>query len=174
MPPERILIIRHGEEHGEAGVDENGAPEKHSLTVRGWQRASALVRFFAPRDAGGDLAPDAIFASRIGEGSETRRPQQTATPLAAMLSQVPFVTTHLKTEVPALMADVLGRSGTVLIVWEHSMIPACVNQLPNPPAVPGEWPKTSYDLVWILDRAADGWTFVQREQELLADGSDDP
>ena len=51
MPAQKIMIIRHAEKpehHGPRGVDENGDEDKKSLTVRGWQRAGALVQFFAP------------------------------------------------------------------------------------------------------------------------------
>jgi len=51
MPAQKIMIIRHAEKpehHGPRGVDENGNEDKESLTVRGWQRAGALVQFFGP------------------------------------------------------------------------------------------------------------------------------
>jgi broad specificity phosphatase PhoE len=48
----KIMFIRHGEKPDDNGsvraVDENGAHDPNELTVRGWQRAGALVRFFAP------------------------------------------------------------------------------------------------------------------------------
>ena len=45
------MIIRHAEKHNggrERGVNLEGIHTKHELTVRGWLRAGALVRFFAP------------------------------------------------------------------------------------------------------------------------------
>ena len=51
---ERIMVIRHAEkpdEHGRVGgVDPAGKADEHALSPLGWQRAGALVRFFAPRD----------------------------------------------------------------------------------------------------------------------------
>ena len=50
-------------------------------------------------------------------GSHSRRPLQTVTPLAEALKLAP-VTTHTKGEEQALVADALGRPGTVLICWQ--------------------------------------------------------
>lgn len=168
MAPSRIMIIRHGESHDKPGVDAPDKSDEHSLDVRGWQRAGALARFFRPHEGPTDLTPDAIFASKIAEGSESKRPQQTVAPLAALLG-LKVGTDHGKTEPNALMAQVLGCHGIVLVAWEHSVIPKLVAALPKPPpGVPEQWPKHRYDLVWIFDRAADGWRFTERAQGVLA------
>lgn len=162
------MIIRHGESHDAPGVDAPDKPDKHSLDVRGWQRAGALARFFRPRDGATDLTPDTIFASKIAAGSETKRPQQTVAPLAALL-ELTVRADHTKTEPEAVMAQVMACHGIVLVAWEHSVIPKLVAALPDsPPGVPAEWPKHRYDLVWIFDREADGWRFTEREQDVLA------
>ena len=168
MAPARIMIIRHGESHDEPGVDQPDKPDEHSLDVRGWQRAGALARFFRPQAGPIDLTPDAIFASKIAKGSESKRPQQTVEPLAALLGLSVHIE-HTKTEPEALMAEVLACAGIVLVAWEHSVIPKLVAALPEPPSgVPAEWPTKRYDLVWILDRSADGWHFEEMEQDVLA------
>lgn len=168
MAPSRIMIMRHGESHDAPGVDAPNTPDKHSLDVRGWQRAGALVRFFRPLGGTSDMTPDSIFASKIAEGSETKRPQQTVAPLAALLG-LPVRADHPKSAAAALMAEVVREEGTVLIAWEHSVIPDLVAALPGSPAsVPGEWPSERYDLVWIFDRRADGWRFSQARQDVLA------
>jgi hypothetical protein len=88
MAPHRILIIRHAEKPHEPpcenddGVKKSGEIDKESLTVRGWQRAGALVHFFTSE---ADLSPDAIFAAGIGEIRPSRRPKQTLMPLAEWL-----------------------------------------------------------------------------------------
>ena len=50
----KIMLIRHAErpsaDKSIRGVTQEGIKNKEELTVRGWQRAGALVRFFAPRD----------------------------------------------------------------------------------------------------------------------------
>jgi len=86
-----IMIVRHAEKpttvNDEHGVRPDGEHDRHSLTVRGWTRAGALVGLFAPRhgEPKTSLArPAAIYAaSHAGDGS--RRPIQTVTPLAEWL-----------------------------------------------------------------------------------------
>ncbi|XYD09105.1 histidine phosphatase family protein [Methylobacterium sp. NMS12] len=169
MGPERILIIRHAEQHGAPGIDSDGRLDEHSLTVRGWQRAGALIPFFL---SGGALVPtpDAIFTSAVAPGSESRRPQQTVAPLHAVLrerGEVAYDERFTKPETEALMAEVMTRGGTVLIAWEHSCIPACVAALRDAPSVPSDWPDDRYDLVWSLERRGSRWTFTQIAQRLL-------
>ena len=52
MPATKIMIIRHAERPPDDGlihgVNMSGTKDPEELTVRGWQRAGALVRFFAP------------------------------------------------------------------------------------------------------------------------------
>ena len=66
------------------------------------------------------------------------------------------------------MRDVMQRSGSVLICWEHSVISAAIAALPHAPTVPHEWPGGRYDLIWILDRHGPGWRFTEQPQGLLA------
>lgn len=166
MPPTRIRFLRHAEEHGSPGLNGSGCSDFHSLTLRGWQRAGALVRFLTPRN-GEPLST--VFASKIGPGSETKRPQETAEPLMALLgSRCDYVTDHLKPDVEALMRDVLRREGEVIVFWEHSRLPDCLKAVTSNKDVPAEWPKRRYDLVWTLSRAETEWDFSVSEQSLLA------
>ncbi len=52
MACDKIMLIRHAErpnaDKSLRGVGFDGRKDKESLTVRGWQRAGALARFFAP------------------------------------------------------------------------------------------------------------------------------
>jgi broad specificity phosphatase PhoE len=170
MAPHRILIIRHAEKPHEPpcenddGVTWTGAIDKESLTVRGWQRAGALVHFFTSE---ADLSPDTIFAAGIGEESPSHRPKQTLMPLAEWLG-IRIHDSHPKDEVKPLVSDVLGRNGIVLISWEHHRIPDVVALLPHAPAAPAKWPDERFDVVWILDRDGEGWKFSQLPQMLLA------
>ena len=58
----KIMIIRHAEKHQhgshDRGVNEDGRPAHHELTVRGWQRAGALVHLFAPPGGLPDVCQD--------------------------------------------------------------------------------------------------------------------
>ena len=181
MPADQIIVIRHAQKPTHKpkhiGIREDGTADPESLTVRGWQHAGALAAVFAGPGSGAADAlvarPDVIFAAsagkkkaRIGDkevevGSHSRRPLQTVTPLAEALKLAP-VTTHTKGEEQALVADALGRPGTVLICWQHQNIAAIGNLIVgNNTTVPQSWPEDRYDLIYVFDRAGDAWSFRQ-------------
>lgn len=169
MSPSRIMIIRHAEEHEVPGITSEGQADPQSLTVRGWQRAGALVPFFCSGERGLST-PNTIFASGVASGSESKRPQQTVAPLHAVLREkgrISYSEAYSKQDTSALMAEVTTRSGIVLIAWNHSRIPDCVTALPNPPRAPNDWPGDRYDLVWVLDPTGQGWSFSEIPQQLL-------
>lgn len=164
------MIIRHAEEHEVDGITEEGQADPQSLTVRGWQRAGALVPFFCSGGSGVST-PDAIFASAIAPDSQSRRPQQTVAPLHAALrkrGRVSYSEAFAKPDTSALMAEVMTQPGIVLVAWNHSCIADCITALPNPPQAPGKWPDDRYDLVWVLDPTGIGWAFSEVPQLLLA------
>jgi broad specificity phosphatase PhoE len=176
MPPDRIIFIRHAEksDDGTDGVTEDGILDPESLTVRGWQRAGALIAFFCAQPK---MKPSTIFASGIGHGSKSNRPMETVRPLAARLNEigkVTFNTAHLKDDVQPLMNDVLSMEDTVLVCWEHKHIPELAARLPSMPLSPKIWPDSRFDVVWIFDRAGSGWIFSQMLQRLLPQDGDKP
>jgi hypothetical protein len=71
------MLIRHAErpnaDKSIRGVTPEGVKNKEELTVRGWQRAGALVRFFAPRDNRFDhlalARPEHLFACKARKGN---------------------------------------------------------------------------------------------------------
>jgi broad specificity phosphatase PhoE len=87
-----IMLIRHAEKplhpYGSPrGVNPDGQPDPHSLTVTGWIRAGALVELLAPSrgDPPGELRrPDTIYASAHA-GGHSKRSMQTVGPLASRL-----------------------------------------------------------------------------------------
>ena len=179
---DQVIIIRHAEkptaQPKRHGVREDGTDDKESLTVRGWQRAGSLAAVFAlpgahPVEAAPLKQPGVIFAAGVGKkrvkiggktatvGSNSRRPLQTVTTMAALLGLTP-VTDHLKGEEAALVEDALVRSGTVLICWQHEDIPKIGNLIMgNATTVPQSWPEDRYDLIWVFDRKASTWRFRQ-------------
>ena len=182
-----ILLIRHGEkpaaEAGDPdfgkGLTESGEEDKHSLAVRGWQRAGAWAVLFGSGAGNVDYpAPGAVYAANpdlpaTDGASRTRRPWQTVAPLCRRLAITP-VTTYAVGEEDRLVADVLGRAGVVLISWEHKKIgraiaPAIVAGGPAPPRLVPDWDRTRYDVVWRFDRAEVGaaWSFRQSCPRLL-------
>jgi hypothetical protein len=181
----RIMIIRHAEKHTEdgreRGVNIEGVHARHELTVRGWQRAGALVRFFAPAGglpAGAPIStPRSIFASAATPESQSLRAQRTVEPLAAALG-VPIHTTHADGEEAAVAAAAMVAASPVLISWHHSHIPALARIIAGDGlGCPPHWPEARFDVVWILDRgdsAAGPWRFSQVPQRLFAQDRDEP
>ncbi len=179
----RIMIIRHAEKPGDAdpdhGVSLYGVHDKHDLTVRGWQRAGALVRFFAPIGAGGDpgiSVPATIMASAATPTSPSLRAQHTVRPLAAALG-IGMVVAHADGEEPSIAAAAIAAPFPVLIAWHHNHIVRLVRALGGKAIeCPAAWPDDRFDLVWVLDQAepATPWTFSQRAQRLLPGDRDQP
>jgi broad specificity phosphatase PhoE len=177
MPPTTIMLIRHGEKPvvpPPYGVNADGDQDKHSLSVRGWQRAGALVPFFRWPRVEGIVTPAAIYASAVSEQAvlvegddvaKSLRPQQTVTPLAAALS-LDVVTQWTVGQEPQLAAALRGVQGAVLVAWEHKHIPVIAAQFTT--AAPTAWPDDAYDVVWLLQENAGTYTFAERQQNLLA------
>lgn len=169
MGVSKLMLIRHAEkpvEGGPRGVDLAGRPDKDSLIPLGWQRAGALVRLFAPLGASvpGLAVPDAIFAAGPSARSPSTRSWRTVQPLAAALG-LEVNLQHGKREEAALAAAVRATGGAVLVAWAHEFIPAIVAAFG--PAEPRKWPDDRFDLVWVLDRAGDGWSFTAVPQRVL-------
>ncbi len=181
MPaPDKIMIIRHAEKPETpppAGITANGATDEHSLIVRGWQRAGALVSFFTRPSAPGVDVPTYIYAAKFDaadaddDDGHSMRPIETVTPLSEKLAiSDPSFSLNVDFAVgqeSALVADVQARAGIVLIAWEHHHIPLIGAKLSSD--APNKWPGSRVDLVWILLRAANGsYIFSQVPQLLLA------
>jgi hypothetical protein len=173
----KIMIIRHAEKHQhgsyDRGVSEDGRPAHHELTVRGWQRAGALVHFFAPPgglpESGPVHTPRSIFASDATRESPSLRAMHTVGPLAAAL-RVPINHAFAEEEEADLAAVVVAAPSPVLIAWHHGAIPRLVRKIAGRvPDCPVHWPDERFDLIWILDREAPGasWSFSQVTQQLL-------
>jgi hypothetical protein len=126
----RIMVIRHAEKADNAGtiigVDIKGNQDPEELTVRGWQRAAALTRFFAPTD--GHFrdqrieTPAAIFASKVVPHSKSLRSQHTVGPLADILGTKKLRLDFSEGQDEQLISAAKGIDGVVLISWHHGAI----------------------------------------------------
>lgn len=190
-PPSKILLIRHGEkpadppdENGPRDIREDGTPGKgHSLIVPGWQRAGALIGFFAPYNATPAnsfiAVPDYIYAAN--PQGESERPAETVTPLARWLNYAPgssqFTFSYsIGKDEEKLVDDVLQLSGNVLICWEHKNIyPNIVSHINDKYPISNysemsKWPDL-FGLVWVLDYNSDQgqYTWNRTAQNLMPD-----
>ena len=177
MPgPDKIMLIRHAEKPQPgvpipAGVDENGNNDPHSLLVRGWQRAGALVAFFSAPTRAGIAVPSVIFGSGVTSDpsvipmdAQSLRPQETVGPLHDKTG-IALRTDVAVGDEAGLIAALKACDGVVLVAWEHKRIPIVAGGfIDNPP----EWGER-FDAVWVLDRGPDGsYALAILNQDLLA------
>jgi hypothetical protein len=178
MPATKIMLIRHAEkpDDKDGGVDQKGNADKHDLIVRGWQRAGALVQFFAnPRDSNGPIErPATIFATEPSSQTASKRPLHTVTPLKQWLD-ISIDSTITEGSEQDLVTKAIASNGVVLIAWHHEKIPAIANLILQNQSAPQKWPGDRFDVVWIFSRAAASapWTFSQAPQLLLSGDSPD-
>ncbi|SRR5579883_2039876 len=173
----KIMLIRHAEkpvDSGPKGVLSSGEEDLESLIVQGWVRAGALACLLAQASEtiqNPELAqPQFLYASGIGRHSNSRRPQQTITPLSEKL-RLSINTNYLKGQENEMVANALTCDGVVLICWEHQEIPSIANQiLGNATTVPQQWLGSRFDLIWVFDLnpTSGRYSFKQVPQYLLA------
>lgn len=182
MPATKIMLIRHAEKPSDdgsvAGVSPAGQTDPDALVVRGWQRAGALVRFFAPlHGAFADqrlATPDVIFASSVAKHGKSWRPKQTVLELASAL-RLTLDLRFAKGDEAGLVESATAANGRVLIAWEHEAIPDIANRILGSNTIcPQKWPPLRFDIVWIFDRLGNGWSFAQVPQLLLSGDSPQP
>lgn len=182
MACDKIMLIRHAERPDRArdsrGVSLDGRKDEESLSVRGWQRAGALARFFAPREGCfGHPAlarPNALYACKATPNDPSLRPQHTLAPLAELLG-VELDRHYLHGDEAALVERVVATEGPALIAWKHDAMHVIANAIVgNSTTAPQRWPYDCYDIVWVFDRLAVGWSFAQIPQRLLAGDRADP
>ncbi len=172
----KIMLVRHAErpsaDKSIRGVTPEGVKNKEELTVRGWQRAGALARFFAPRDnhfVHPSLArPEILFACKAGPAAPSLRPQHSLLPLASLI-EAELNCDFYEGQEKELVQTVIVAQGTVLVAWKHNTMQVIANSiLGNKTSAPQYWPLDRFDLVWVFDRRGGAWTFVQVPQLLLA------
>jgi hypothetical protein len=142
--PAQVILLSHAEK----------PPAGPELNEAGLRRAKALAELFRtdPRvRAHGSVA--AIFAMEPADANGSVRPIRTMEPTAAALRLT--IDTRFKREDVKALAKAIRREAafdgkTVVICWEHKMIPAIAAALgwSNPPAL---WPDGVYDRLWVLD-----------------------
>ena len=151
LGPRQIILVRHGEKD----IPEN-SPD---LNARGFARAAALPSFFTRNSEVLAFGPIAsIYAMKPKDEDGSRRPIQTVTPTAKVLG-LPIhadLTKKMVTElVNAVIHDPEAQGKTVLICWEHKMIPI-ITEAFGATSAPKDWDGSIYDRAWILRTTANG------------------
>ena len=170
--PYQILLIRHAEKpipQRVQGVRRRGKLDEHSLSVRGWQRAGALIRFFQHPYADGIRVPTHLVSERFDRSApdDSRRTRQTLTPLSQAMG-LPIEAHLMKTQVHQAAKFCHALDGVVLIAWSHECVPALARAIAPKAEVPPAWPGERFDVVWVFEPARGGWHLRQVPQQLLA------
>ena len=171
------MMIRHGEKPMGGvppnGITSDGVIDDHSLIVRGWQRAGALVDVFMNGTRPGVSTPQFVFAASGSQGTRGLRSRETVTPLVDRLDINVVANFGLGVGQEAdAGAEIMGCFGVVLVAWEHHNLPVIASHFPHSvksTAVP-MWPDDRFDLIWIFDFDVEcqGYVFSQTPQLLLA------
>jgi len=172
----KIMVIRHAEKPNDVdnGVSPVGLRDKGSLSVKGWQRAGALVSLFAPPP---DIplhpalaTPRFLFASL----SSSQRPLQTIVPLSQKLGLT--ISGGQRGQEADLVRQITACDGPVLVSWQREQIPQLAKLLlersPDEGKHPSSWPAHRFDVTWVFYLEDGVYRFSQLPQRLLAGDSD--
>lgn len=132
----RVIFIRHGEK-----------PEKGSnLSCRGLNRANQLPTVIKSKFG----IPDHIYvpAMKMGDKTSHARMFETAIPLAVKYN-LAINSKYDEKDSAGVMSEIKKQKGTILVIWEHSMLAALVHQLGIQDQL--LWPGNDYDSIWIVN-----------------------
>jgi hypothetical protein len=159
--PAEVILIRHAEKP-EVGND---------LSLRGRERAAALAPYFMETPELLEFkTPVAIYAQRPKNGTSSIRSVETVRPLANALHvkiNDSFVREQFEQMVDEIRRKPEYEGHTVLVCWEHKVIPEIAAKLDAENA-PKSWPDAIYDRTWLIKiNQGQKPTFIDLPQRLL-------
>lgn len=141
--PAQVLIIRHAEK----------PEEGNQLSLPGHERAAALVPYFQGTAAVLKFGPPAaIYAQAMKHGTSSARPIETVQPLADALHltlNTSFERDDFKSMVHEIMGNTAYAGRSVLICWEHKVIPSMAAEF-GATTAPTQWDGARFDRVWTI------------------------
>ena len=137
----KIVIVRHGEKPDDGD----------NLSCQGENRALALPAVLMRKFG----KPDYTYVPslKLGKSTKHARMFQTVTPFAVQ-QNLTIDSRFAEDDAKGVKKEVLGRSGLVLLVWEHSQIAAVAEALgvKKPP----KWKGDDFDSIWIITPKSGG------------------
>ena len=132
----KVVIIRHAEK------PENG----DNLSCEGLNRSLQLPNVLKSKFG----APDFIFVPAVntGKNTSTARMYQTIVPFAVKFN-LDINSKYGVDDTKDLAREILKRTGTVLVVWEHNHIDNIAKELGVQNV--SKWPGNDFDSIWIID-----------------------
>jgi hypothetical protein len=149
----RVVIIRHAEK----------PPKADNLTCQGLNRSLQLPAVLYSKFG----VPKYTYVPSPGLGSSTKhaRPFQTVIPLAVKYNLI-INSKYDERDSKGIAADIKNKEGTVLVVWEHHVIPSIVRSL-GVPNFNLTWDEDDYDSIWIITFQK-GTATISIDKEALA------
>jgi hypothetical protein len=163
--PAQVIIIRHAEK----------PPEGDSLSLKGRERAAALVPYFlGTPEVLTYKTPAAIYAQKSTKGHRSLRPVETVQGLADALKLkiIQYPHDDYAQMVEEINAKPEYEGKMVLICWEHHGIPDIARAFRAKDA-PDKFPD-AFDRTWVITFPPDGKpTFRDLAQKLMYKDSSD-
>jgi len=160
--PAQVFIIRHAEK----------PPEGTGLSLKGKERAAALVPYFMEtKELIINGTPVAIYAMAAPKEDSSVRAIETVRKLADEL-KITLNTNYVRDNFKKMVEDIKSNSQyhgkTVLICWEHDVIPDMARSFGALQA-PFRWQSEVFDKIWIInfDVATGRSVFQNIPQRLL-------
>ncbi len=144
--PAQVFIMRHGEKPT-AG---------DNLDAQGYQRATGLPAFFASTTQLKQFGPPvAIYAMAPSNTDSSNRPVETVAPLAKALG-IQINSSFTKLQIVPLVTQIMNspayNNKSVLICWEHTMIPQIAKDF-GATMAPQAWDGNVFNQIWVLSLA---------------------
>jgi hypothetical protein len=144
----KIVIIRHAEKPNDQTADKTEGGD--NLSCQGQNRALQLPTVLIKKIG----KPDYTYVPSLSMDKNTAHSRmfQTITPFAVKYN-LTINSKYDESELTAAAKSVLKKSGTVLMVWQHSAIADLAKALgvKNPP----KWQGVDFDSMWIVTYAND-------------------
>lgn len=141
--PVQVIIIRHAEKPDTGNELSLGGQERTAALAWYFQGTPEVLKFGKPK---------AIFAQSSNNATSSLRPIQTVQPLADAL-QLTIDQSFERDDYEAMVAMILRNDAytgkTVLICWEHKVIPKIAAALGVEDA-PNKWHGESFDRTWLI------------------------
>jgi hypothetical protein len=160
--PAEVVIIRHAEKPDEG----------NELSLAGRERAAALLPYFLGTPAVLEFGrPVAIYAQSQKHATSSLRPIQTVQPLADSL-HLKINDTFERDDYKKMVAEIKHErkydGHTVLICWEHKVIPEIAKEFDADDA-PQKWRGNAFDRTWVLTATKNGhrYKFNDLPQKLM-------
>lgn len=138
--PARIIIVRHAEK----------PLDGKNLDKLGYERAAALPYYFQKFDGQNKIV--AVYAMRPNSQQDSaKRPVETCQPTANYF-KLPLNVRYSHDDYPKLVEEIKNNPAyqgkTVLICWEHRVIPKMANDFGIRRNI--NWPSDVFDATWII------------------------